>query len=317
MKNKKNCKIFLAGHNGLVGSAILKKLKEKKYKKIIIVNKKKLDLRDQKKVLSFFKKEKPTHVIIAAAKVGGIKANNEHGAEFIYDNLQIQNNLIHASYLYKVKGLVFLGSSCIYPKFSKQPIKEKYLLKSELEKTNEAYAIAKIAGVKMCEYYNYQYKTNFLSLMPCNTYGPNDNYDLQSSHFLPALIRKIYEAKLKNINFLELWGNGKTKREIIYVDDLADATIYFLFKNKFLNKNHIINIGSQKEFTILKYAKIIMNILGVNLKIKFINPKLVGTPRKILDCSLAKKLGWVSRTDIEEGIKETIKDFIKNYRTYK
>ena len=316
MRNEKNSKIFLAGHNGLVGSAILQKLKKKKFKKIIVVNKKELDLRDQKKVLTFFKKKKPTHVIIAAAKVGGIKANNKYGAEFIYDNLQIQNNIIHAAYLNKVKSLVFLGSSCIYPKFSKQPIKEKYLLSSELEKTNEAYAIAKIAGVKLCEYYNYQYKTNFLSLMPCNTFGPNDNYDLSSSHFLPALIRKIYEAKIKRKNFIELWGNGKTKREVIYVEDLADSAIYFLFKNKTLVKDKIINVGTQKEFTILQYAKMIMRTFNVKLNIKFVNTKLIGTPRKVLDCTLAKNLGWRYRISIKHGIQKTVNDFVKNYKKY-
>ena len=266
--------------------AILKKLNlKKKNHKILKINKKNLDLRNQKKVFDFFKKNKPQYVIIAAAKVGGIKANNDYGADFIYDNLQIQNNIIHAAYENRVKSLIFLGSSCIYPKFSKQPIKEQYLLNSELEKTNEAYAVAKIAGVKMCQYYNQQYQTNFKSLMPCNTYGPNDNYNTETSHFLPALIRKIYEAKINNKKILELWGNGKTKRELIFVDDLADATIFFLFKK---TNQDLINIGTQKEFTILKYAKVIMKQLKINLKIKYINKSLVGTPRKILDCSVAK-----------------------------
>lgn len=209
-----------------------------------------------------------------------------------------------------------MGSSCIYPKFSKQPIKEKYLLSSELEKTNEAYAIAKIAGVKLCEYYNYQYNTNFLSLMPCNTFGPNDNYDLSSSHFLPALIRKIYEAKKRKKIFIELWGNGKTKREVIYVDDLADATIYFLFKNKKHIKDKIINVGTQKELTILQYAKMIMSTFKIKLNIKFVNKKLIGTPRKVLDCSVAKKLGWRYKTPIKNGIEKTVNDFIKNYKKY-
>lgn len=313
MKKNKSKKIFLAGHNGLVGSAILKKLNLKKNNKILTINKKNLDLRNQKKVFDFFKKNKPQYVIIAAAKVGGIKANNEYGADFIYDNLQIQNNIIHAAYENRVKSLIFLGSSCIYPKFSKQPIKEKYLLNSELEKTNEAYAIAKIAGVKMCQYYNQQYQTNFKSLMPCNTYGPNDNYNTETSHFLPALIRKIYEAKISNKKILELWGNGKTKRELIFVDDLADATIFFLFKKT--NQN-LINIGTQKDFTILKYAKVIMKQLNINLKIKYINKSLVGTPRKVLDCSVAKNNGWKYSTSIEDGINLTIKDFIKNYNRY-
>ena len=315
MKKNKSKKIFLAGHNGLVGSAILKKLNlKKKNHKILTINKKNLDLRNQKKVFDFFKKNKPQYVIIAAAKVGGIKANNDYGADFIYDNLQIQNNIIHAAYENRVKSLIFLGSSCIYPKFSKQPIKEQYLLNSELEKTNEAYAVAKIAGVKMCQYYNQQYQTNFKSLMPCNTYGPNDNYNTETSHFLPALIRKIYEAKINNKKILELWGNGKTKRELIFVDDLADATIFFLFKK---TNQDLINIGTQKEFTILKYAKVIMKQLNINLKIKYINKSLVGTPRKILDCSVAKSNGWKYSTSIENGINLTIKDFIKNYHRYK
>lgn len=314
MKINNSTKIFLAGHAGLVGSAIFRQLKLNKFKNIIIVSKKNLDLKDQKQVFLFFKKHKPKYVIIAAAKVGGIKANNECGADFIYENLQIQNNIIHASYLNKVNSLVFLGSSCIYPKFSKQPIKEKYLLNSNLEKTNEAYAIAKIAGVKMCEYYNMQYKTNFKSLMPCNTYGPNDNYNLKTSHFLPALIRKIYEAKIYNKKSIELWGNGKSKREVIFVDDLANAVIYFLFKKT--DKN-LINIGTQKEHTILEYAKIIMNQLKVNLKIKYVNKSLVGTPRKILDCSLARKYGWKSTVSTKCGIKMTVKDFVTNYNKYK
>ena len=309
----KKSKIFVAGHKGLVGSAIIRKLEKLNFKNIIVATKKELDLRDQKKVNNFLSKHKPKSVIIAAAKVGGIKTNNELTAEFIYDNLQIQNNLINSAYQNKVKNLVYLGSSCIYPKFSKQPIKEQYLLTGKLEKTNEAYAIAKIAGVKMCEYYNKQYNTNYKSLMPCNTFGPNDNYDLLSSHFLPALIRKIYEAKSKKKKYVELWGNGKTMRELIYVDDIADAVIFFLFKKT--NQN-LINIGTQKEYSIEEYAKIIMDIFEVNLKIKYINKSLVGSPRKIMDCSLAKRLGWQSKTDIYEGIKVSIKDFEENVKKY-
>lgn len=309
----KKSKIFVAGHKGLVGSAIIRKLEKLNFKNIIVATKKELDLRDQKKVNNFLSKHKPKSVIIAAAKVGGIKTNNELTAEFIYDNLQIQNNLINSAYQNKVKNLVYLGSSCIYPKFSKQPIKEQYLLTGKLEKTNEAYAIAKIAGVKMCEYYNKQYNTNYKSLMPCNTFGPNDNYDLLSSHFLPALIRKIYEAKSKKKKYVELWGDGKTMRELIYVDDIADAVIFFLFKKT--NQN-LINIGTQKEYSIEEYAKIIMDIFDVNLKIKYINKSLVGSPRKIMDCSLAKRLGWQSKTDIYEGIKVSIKDFEENVKKY-
>jgi len=310
---KKNKKIFLAGHKGLVGSAILRILKKKGFKNIITIDKKKLDLRDQAKVKKFFKNKKIDAVIIAAAKVGGIKANNLYGAEFIYDNLQIQNNLIHQSYLSGIKNLIFLGSSCIYPKLAKQPMIENSLLTSELEKTNEAYAIAKISGVKMCEYYNIQYNTNYKSLMPCNTFGPNDNYDLNSSHFLPALIRKIYEAKLSKDNYIQIWGNGKTKREVIYVDDLAEAVIYFLFKK---TKYSLINIGTQKELSILDYAKLIMKQLNINLKIRYINKHLVGTPRKVMNCKLSKKLGWESRISIKDGLKKTIEDFEKNYKNY-
>ena len=312
MINKKD-KIFVAGHNGLVGSAIVRKLKEKRFKNIITISRKNLNLINQKNVDNFFKKVKPKYVIIAAAKVGGIKTNNEKVAEFIYENIQIQTNLIHSSYKHKIKNLIFLGSSCIYPKFSKQPIKEKYLLSSELEKTNEPYAIAKISGVKMCEYYNQQYNTNFKSLMPTNTFGPNDNYNLVTSHFLPALIRKIYEAKINKKDYVELWGDKKTKRELIYVDDLAEASIYFLFKK---SKKNLINIGTQKDFTIEYYAKKIMEILGIKLKIKYIKKSLKGTPRKILDCTIANNLGWRPKVKIDKGIELAINDFIKNYKEY-
>ncbi len=309
----KNDKIFVAGHNGLVGSAIVRKLKEKKFRNIITVEKKRLNLINQKNVEKFFKKVRPKYLIIAAAKVGGIKTNSEKVAEFIYENLQIQTNLIHSAYKYGISSLVFLGSSCIYPKYSKQPIKESYLLTGKLENTNEAYAVAKIAGVKMCEYYNQQYQTNFKSLMPTNTFGPNDNYDLNTSHFLPALIRKIYEAKIKNNKSINLWGNGKTKRELIYVDDLAEASIYFLFKK---TKKNLINIGTQKDYTIENYAKKIMKILNVNLKIKYIKKNLKGTPRKVMDCSIANRLGWKPKTSIDKGLNLSIKDFIKKYKQY-
>ena len=312
MMDKKS-KIFVAGHNGLVGSAIIKKLKEYKFENILTVSKKQLDLRDQKRVNKYLDSNRPKSIIIAAAKVGGIKTNNELTGEFIYDNLQIQNNLIHGAYNHKIKNLVFLGSSCIYPKFSKQPIKEDYILTGDLEKTNEAYAIAKIAGVKMCEYYNKQYKTNFKSLMPCNTFGPNDNYDLSSSHFLPALIIKIFEAKSNNKKYIELWGDPKTKRELIYVDDLAEAIIFFLFKK---TKANLINIGTQTELSVENYAKIIMKQLNVNLKIRYIKKSLVGTPRKIMDCSLAEKLGWKYKIKIDQGIKFCLNDFTKNYNKY-
>ncbi len=309
----KNKKIFLTGHNGLVGSATLRQFKKLGYKNIITINKNKLDLRDQNKVANFLKKKKPEVVIIVAAKVGGIKENKKKSAEFIYDNLQIQNNLIHQSFLNGIKDLIFLGSSCVYPKFARQPIKEKYLLSSELEKTNEAYAIAKISGVKMCEFYNQQYGTNYKSLMPCNTFGPNDNYDFESSHFIAALIRKIYEAKINNRKEIKIWGNGKTKRELIFVDDIADAIIFFVNKK---TKESLINIGTQKDYSIIEYANIIMKLLNVKLKIKKINRSLKGTPRKILNISLAKKLGWNSKTSLVEGLKITLNDFKKNYKQY-
>ena len=304
---KKNDKIFLAGHKGLVGSAVLRKLKEQNYKNILTVDKKELNLIDQKQVFNFLKKKKPKAVIICAARVGGIKANNTFKADFIYENLSIQNNLIHGSYLTNIKNLVFLGSSCVYPKFSKQPIKEEYLLSGDLEKTNDAYAIAKIAGIKMCESYNNQYKTDYKCLMPTNTFGPGDNYNLESSHFLPALIKKIYLAKKNNMKTIELWGTGKAKRELIFVDDLAEAIIFFL---NMKTKEYLINIGSGIEKSIEQYAKIIMKVLNVKMKIKFKYPKLDGTPRKLLETKIAKKYGWVSNTKLINDIKTTYKDFL-------
>lgn len=303
---KKNPKIFLAGHNGLVGSAVLRKLKKLGYNKIITVDRRKLDLTNQNKVFNFLKKNKPNIVIICAAKVGGIKANNEFRGEFIYENLAIQNNLIHGSFIIGVKNLVFLGSSCVYPKLAKQPIKENYLLTSELENTNEPYAIAKISGIKLCESYNKQYGTNYISLMPTNTFGPNDNYDLQSSHFIPALIRKIYEAKMQNKRRLELWGTGESKREILHVDDLANAIVYFMNKKV---KKHFINIGSNFERSITEYAKIIMKIAKVKLDIKYIGPKYNGTPRKKLNLSLAKKYGWQPKIPLIYGLKKTYVEY--------
>lgn len=308
---KLNSKIFLAGHNGLVGSAILRKLKKKKYKRIITISRKKLDLREQIKVFKYLKKTKPDAVIIAAATVGGIKHNNDYKAKFIYDNLSIQNNLIHGSYLAGVRDLIFLGSSCIYPKFSRQPIKEENLLTGILEKTNEPYAVAKIAGIKLCESYNSQYKTNYKCLMPSNSYGPNDNYDYKSSHFFASIFRKVYEAKMKKQKQLILWGNGKTKREIIFSDDLADACIYFL-KRK--TKHSLINIGNGKDKTINEYAKLIMKFFNVDLKIKYINKNLIGTPRKLLSVSRAKKYGWKTKTDIKKGLKLTYESFKNGYK---
>ena len=304
----KNLKIFLAGHNGMIGSAILNTLKERKFNNVITVEKKKLDLRDQKKVNYFIKKIKPNAVIIAAAKVGGINANNKFKANFIYDNLQIQNNIIHSSYLNGVKNLIFLGSSCIYPKNCKQPIKEKYILSNYLEETNDAYAIAKIAGLKLCESYNHQYNTNYKCLLPCNAYGPNDNYNLESSHFFPALIRKTIDSIKKNKTYIKLWGDGTPKREMIFSYDIADAVIYFLNKK---TKETALNIGTKDEKTINYFAKYIMKSLQVNLKIKYENKNLKGTLRKKLDTSLASKYGWKPKTSLGKGLKITLSDFLK------
>ena len=308
MINKRS-KIFVAGHKGMVGSAILRKLKDLNYKNIYFQSKKQLNLIDQKKVSNYFSKIKPDAVILAAAKVGGIKANNEKRAEFIFENLSIQNNVINAGYKNGVKNLIFLGSSCVYPKNSKIPIKEKYLLSNYLEKTNEPYAIAKIAGINLCESYNLQYGLNYKCLMPCNAYGINDNYDHDSSHFLPALIRKIIDALKTNKDFIKIWGSGKPLRELIFSDDIADACIYFLNKK---TKHSLINIGTGQEKSINEYAKYIMTHLGVDLKIKHEKVNLDGTFRKLMDSSLAKKYGWQFKTKLDVGLSITINDYLKN-----
>ncbi len=300
-------KIFLAGHKGHVGSAILRRLKRLGYKNIILAERKQLDLTNQSKVFKFLNKKKPYIVIIAAAKVGGIIANNTYRAQFIYENLSVQNNLIHGSYINGIKNLIFLGSSCIYPKYCKQPQKESYLLNGKLEDTNEPYALAKIAGVKMCENYNRQYGTNYLSLMPTNSYGYGDSYDLKKCHFFSALIKKIYLAKKFNKKTLKLLGTGKAKRELIFVDDIADAVVHFMEKK---TKHNLINIGTGKEMTIKQYAKFIMKNLNINLKINFEKNSPDGTPRKLLDISLAKSYGWVSKTNLNQGFKKTYKEFI-------
>ena len=310
MRINKKSKIFIAGHNGMVGSAILRKLKASGFKKIITVKKKKLDLLNQMKVFSFLKKNKPHMVIIAAARVGGIFANSNFKSKFIYENLQIQNNLIHGSYLAGVKNLFFLGSSCIYPKKCKRPIKEKYLLTSSLEKTNDAYAIAKISGLMMCENYSLNYGLNYKCLMPTNLYGPNDNYHLQNSHFFPALIRKVYEAKLKKKKFVKVWGSGKPLRELLYVDDLADAILFFLNKRI---KEPFLNIGSGKEYTIKWYVNFLIKELNVKTKIKFDKKKPDGVKSKLLDINLAKSYGWKATTSLKIGLQNTVKDFEAKY----
>ena len=307
--DKSKFKIFVAGHKGLVGSAIIRELNKKGYKKIITASKSSLDLTKQDRVYKFIKKKKPNFIFIAAAKVGGIYSNNKYKADFIYNNLSIQNNLINAAFECGIKDLIFLGSSCVYPRLCKQPIKEKYLLTGELEKTNEPYAVAKIAGIKLCESYNFQYKTNFKCLMPTNTFGPNDNYDPLNSHFFPSLIRKIHNNKIKNTKKLVIWGDGSPKREVIYVDDIANACVYFMRKKI---KETIINVGTGKDYSIRDYVKIISSRINpkVKINIKYDKTKPNGTPRKILDVSLAKKYGWMSKTSLEDAIDRTYLDYL-------
>ena len=306
MNNKK--KIFLAGHKGMVGSAIYKKLKINGYKNILVRSRNELNLLDQNKTFRFLKKNKPHFVILAAAKVGGIKENLKSKDKFIYENLQIQNNIIHGSYLAGVKNLFLLGSSCIYPKHCNQPMKEKYLLTGPLEETNDAYSIAKIAGLKMCEYYSKNYNLNFKSIMPPNLYGPNDNFDLETSHFYPALIKKIYLCKLNNSKKLIIWGTGKAKRELMFVEDFADAIIFFMKKKI---KQPFLNIGTGKENSILWYAKYLMKKMKVKLKIKFDKTKPDGMPRKCLDISIAKTYGWKPINNLDKGFQITFNYFTK------
>jgi GDP-L-fucose synthase len=310
MINKRS-KIFITGHRGLVGSAILRRLDYYNYNNILTIDKKKLDLRNQKEVFNFFKKHKIDAVINAAGTVGGIYANDKYKADFIYNNLAIQNNIIHACYLNRIKSLIFLGSSCIYPRNSNQPIKEKYLLTGELEKTNEPYAIAKIAGIKMCESYNFQYKTNYKCLMPCNSYGPNDNYNLKTSHFFPALIKKAIDAKKKKMNKIILWGSGKPRRELMYVDDLADACIYFLNKK---TKETLINVGTGYDLSILNYANFILKQMNLKCKIVLDRSKPDGVMRKIIDSSIANRHGWHPKVDLKEGFLRTYNYYVSSVK---
>ena len=316
----KNSRIFIAGHNGMVGSAIKRLLDHNGYKNLITSPRTELDLTDLSSVNNFFKSNNPEYVIIAAAKVGGINANNIYRAEFIYQNLSIQNNIIHSSFLHNIKKLIFLGSSCIYPKNCKQPIGEEQLLTGRLEITNEPYAIAKIAGIKMCESYFRQYDCNYISLMPTNLYGPNDNYDLESSHVLPALIRKIYEAKVNGKDSVKIWGTGKPLREFLHVDDLANACLHFL---KFidakliyndLNISHL-NIGSGQEISIKDLANLIMTTIGTEIELKFDLSKPDGTLRKLLNVARTSNLGWKSKIDLKMGIEQTVNDFILNFKS--
>ena len=294
-------KIYIAGHRGMVGSAIARKLQGEGFDNIISRTSSELDLRNQQLVDQFFSEEKPDYVFLAAAKVGGIHANNTYRASFLYDNLMIQNNIIHAAYENGVKKLMFLGSSCIYPKLAPQPLKESYLLTGELEPTNEPYAIAKIAGIKLCDAYRYQYGCNFISVMPTNLYGPNDNYDFQTSHVLPALIRKFHTAKKQGKPAVIMWGSGKPKREFLHVDDLADAC-FFLMQN--YDEAGFINIGCGKDISILDLAKVIKTIIGFEGTITNDLSKPDGTPRKLMDTSKLKSAGWQAKIDLEEGIKK-------------
>lgn len=306
---EQNDKIYVAGHNGMVGSALVRKLDKQGYENIITRSSSQLDLRDQHAVNNFFEAAKPDYVFLAAARVGGINANNIYRADFLYDNLMIESNVIHASYKNKVKKLLFLGSSCIYPKLAPQPLKEEYLLTGLLEHTNEPYAIAKIAGIKLCDAYRAQYGCNFISVMPTNLYGPNDNYNLENSHVLPALLRKIITAKKNNAPFVEIWGSGKPFREFLYVDDLADAC-FFLIKS--YNEPTLINVGTGKDISIMDLALLIKKITGYQGEIKNDLSKPDGTPRKLMDVSKINSLGWQASFSLEDGIKMVYDDVKDN-----
>lgn len=304
---EKDSKIYIAGHRGMVGSAIMRKLEREGYTNIITRTSAELDLRSQQKVADFFDTEKPEYVFLAAAKVGGIVANNTYRADFLYENLQIQNNIIHSSYLNGVKKLMFLGSSCIYPKMAPQPLKEEYLLTGLLEPTNEPYAIAKIAGIKMCDAYRAQYGCNYISVMPTNLYGYNDNYHPQNSHVLPALIRRFHEAKEQQLPVVTIWGSGSPLREFLFADDLAEAC-YYLMQN--YDEEGLINIGTGEDISIKDLALLIKQIIGYTGNIDFDSTKPDGTPRKLMDVSKLHSKGWKHRIELEEGIKLAYQDFL-------
>jgi GDP-L-fucose synthase len=306
---EKQAKIYISGHRGMVGSAILRKLQSEGFENIVTRNSSEFDLRNQQAVNEFFEQEKPEYVFLAAAKVGGIHANNIYRAEFIYDNLMIEANVIHASYLHKVKKLMFLGSSCIYPKMAPQPLKEEYLLTGLLEETNEPYAIAKIAGIKLCDAYRSQYGCNFISVMPTNLYGPNDNYDLNTSHVLPAMMRKMIVAKQTNAPFVEIWGSGSPRREFLHVDDLAEACFY-LMQN--YSQAGFLNIGTGEDITIRELALLIKEIVGYSGEVKQDTTKPDGTPRKLMDVSKLNSLGWNASISLPEGIKKVYEE-VKEY----
>jgi GDP-L-fucose synthase len=314
---KKDAKIYIAGYKGLVGSAIKRNLEEKGYRHLIYSDREDFDLQRQSEVEMFFERERPEYVFLAAAKVGGIWANKSYPAEFIYSNLSIEVNIIHAAYKYGVKKLLFLGSSCIYPKLAPQPMTEDCLLTSPLEPTNEAYAIAKIAGLKMCRYYNEQYGTNYISVMPTNLYGPNDNYDLQNAHVLPTFIRRFHEAKVDRKPFVENWGTGSAKREFLYVDDLADAVVFLMEKYDYKDTGEVINIGVGKDITIKELAEKIKTIIGYEGDLKWDTTKPDGTPRKLLDVSRLKALGWEAKHSLDEGIIKTYKSFLSHFLSKK
>ena len=305
---EKESKVYVAGHRGMVGSAIVRKLTSLGYTNLITRTSAELDLRNQQQVLDFFAIEKPEYVFLAAAKVGGIVANNTYRADFLYENLAIQNNIIHSSYLNQVKKLMFLGSSCIYPKLADQPLKESYLLSGYLEPTNEPYAIAKIAGIKMCEAYRAQYGCNFISVMPTNLYGTNDNYDLVNSHVLPAMIRKFHEAKEKGASHMTLWGTGSPMREFLHADDLAEACLFLM---EHYNDSTLVNIGTGEDVTIKNLAAIVKQIVGFQGEIVWDSTKPDGTPRKLMDVSKLHGLGWHHKITLEDGIKLAYQDFLK------
>jgi len=309
---EKSSKIYVAGHAGLVGSAIMRALKKEGYKNLLAKELKELDLTDQKATLDFFEREKPDYVFLAAAKVGGINANSTYPAEFIYQNLAIETNVINSAYLSGVKKLLFLGSSCIYPRDCSQPIKEEYFMTGPLEKTNEPYAVAKIAGIVMCQSYNRQYGTKYISVMPTNLYGPGDNFDLNSSHVLPALLRKFHEAKVNNAKEVVMWGTGKPLREFLHVDDLADACLFLMDK---YNDSGIVNIGTGKDLPISKLAELIRKTVGYTGKIVNDENKPDGTPKKQLDVFKLNSLGWQHKIELEEGIKLTYEWYLKHYGT--
>jgi GDP-L-fucose synthase len=305
---EKKSKIFVAGHRGMVGSAIVRKLQNEGFTNIVSRSSAELDLRNQNQVEKFFQTEKPEYIFLAAAKVGGILANNTYRADFLYENLMIQNNVIHQSYVHKVKKLLFLGSSCIYPKMALQPLEEKSLLSGYLEETNEPYAIAKIAGIKLCENYRRQYGCDFISAMPTNLYGPNDNYDLNTSHVIPALLRKFHEAKINKKGTVEVWGSGSPLREFLHVDDLADAC-YFLMEN--YSGIEFVNVGSGEEISIKDLALLIKKLVGYRGDFFFNASQPDGTPRKLMSCSKLQNLGWSSQTTLEEGLRPIISEIQK------